>query len=82
MQDFVVVDYAKKMEILAVVNNKEKEIIEGLGQYELNRDMHTAEVALVVRDKYQNKGVGTQLLSYLTFLARRQGSLGLQLKFC
>jgi RimJ/RimL family protein N-acetyltransferase len=37
--------------------------------------MHTAEVALVVRDKYQNQGVGSEILSYLTYLARRQGLL-------
>jgi len=38
--------------------------------------MHTAEVALVVRDEFQGKGVGTELLSYLAYLARRQGLLG------
>ncbi len=37
---------------------------------------HTAEVALVVRDDHQDKGVGTELLSYLTQLAQRQGLLG------
>lgn len=76
LQDFTVVDYTKKMEILAVIPGKEKETIIGLGQYELNPDMHTAEVALVVQDKYQKQGVGTELLSYLTYLARRQGLLG------
>ncbi len=76
LQDFVAVDYTKKMEILAVIAEKEKETIVGLGQYELNPDMHTAEVALVVRDKCQGMGVGTELLSYLAYLARRQGLLG------
>jgi len=76
LQDFVVVDYSKKMEILAVIEEKEKEIIVGLGQYELNPALHMAEVALVVRDNYQGKGVGTELLSYLAYLARRQGLLG------
>lgn len=76
LQDFVVVDYTRKMEILAVIPDKEKETIIGLGQYELNPDMHTAEVALVVQDRYQSKGVGTELLLYLAYLARRQGLLG------
>jgi len=76
LQDFVAVDYTRKMEILATIAEKEKEIIVGLGQYELNLDMHTAEVALVVRDEFQGKGVGTELLSYLAYLARRQGLLG------
>jgi RimJ/RimL family protein N-acetyltransferase len=76
LQDFVVVDYARKMEILAVVQDKEKETMVGLGQFELNSDLHTAEVALAVKDEYHNQGVGTELLSYLTYLARRQGLLG------
>jgi len=76
LQDFVAVDYSRKMEILAVILAKDKEIIVGLGQYELNADMHTAEVALLVRDNCQGKGVGTELLSYLTYLAKKQGLLG------
>ena len=76
LQDFVAVDYSKKMEILATIMEKEKEIIIGLGQYELNSDMHSAEVALVVSDKFQGLGVGKELLSYLIYLAKRQGLLG------
>jgi len=76
LQDFVAVDYSRKMEILAVILEKDKETIVGLGQYELNADMHTAEVALLVRDNCQGKGVGTELLSYLTYLAKKQGLLG------
>ena len=38
--------------------------------------MHSAEVALVVSDKFQGQGVGRELLSYLIYLAKRQGLLG------
>jgi len=76
LQDFVAVDYSQKMVILALANRDGKEIIAGLGDYSLNRDMHTAEIALVVRDEYQAQGVGRELLSYLTYLAKRQGLLG------
>jgi len=76
LQDFVAVDYSRKMEILATVEEKDKEIIIGLGQYELNTDMHLAEVALVVKDSFQGQGVGREILSYLILLARRQGLLG------
>jgi acyl-CoA hydrolase/GNAT superfamily N-acetyltransferase len=75
LQEFMVIDYSRKMVILAILQDKDKETIVGLGQYEVNRDMHTAEVAIVVRDEYQGKGVGTEILSYLTYLARRQGLL-------
>jgi len=75
LQEFMVIDYSRKMVILAVLQEKEKETIIGLGQYEVNRDLHTAEVAIVVGDEYQGMGVGTEILSYLTYLARRQGLL-------
>ena len=40
------------------------------------------EIALVIRDDYQDKGIGTELLSYLTYLAKRNGLLDLQRKCC
>jgi acyl-CoA hydrolase/GNAT superfamily N-acetyltransferase len=76
LQDFVVIDYTKKMEILAFVGEEEREDIVGLGQYEIENDTHMAEVAFAVRDDHQNKGIGQELLGYLTYLARRQGLLG------
>ncbi len=76
LQGYVAVDYSQKMIIIAVVERNRKEIIAGLGQYGLNRDLHTAEIALVVRDEYQNQGIGAELLSYLTYLAKKQGLLG------
>ena len=76
LQEFEVVDYSKRMVILAVIEGPEgNDTIIGLGQYDVNRDAHTAEVALVVRDKYQNQGVGSEILSYLTYLAKRRGLL-------
>ena len=76
LQEFGVVDYTKRMVILAVIEEKDKETVVGLGQYDVNRDMHTAEVALVVTDKYQKMGIGYELLSYITYLAKRRGLLG------
>ncbi|HWQ18200.1 MAG TPA: GNAT family N-acetyltransferase [Methanotrichaceae archaeon] len=76
LQDFVVIDYTKKTIILATVNICGKEKIVGLGQYGLNSDLHTADLALAVKDDCQNQGVGIELISYLTYLAKRQGLLG------
>jgi len=78
LQDFVVVDWSRKMEILAVIKEKEREreTIIALGQYELNSDKYLAEVAIVVKDEYHGMGVGKELLSYLTYIARRHGLLG------
>ena len=76
LQEFVVIDYTTEMVILASVKQGEKEIAVGLGQYAIAGDTHTAEVAFTVRDDYQNKGLGKELIFYLTYLAKRQGLLG------
>jgi acyl-CoA hydrolase/GNAT superfamily N-acetyltransferase len=76
LQEFVVIDYSKEVAIVATFTQDEKEIIAGLGQYNIDPITHSAEVAFVVRDDYQNRGIGYEMLSYLTFLARKQGLLG------
>jgi acyl-CoA hydrolase/GNAT superfamily N-acetyltransferase len=76
LQDFVVIDYTREMVILAMVEKRERQIVVGVGQYGIDEQSHTAEVGLVVRDDYQNRGVGTKLLVYLTYLAKRKGLLG------
>ncbi len=77
LQEFVVIDYTREMVILATIKDSEmKEEVVGVGQYGINEDSHTAEVSLVVRDEDQNEGVGMEILSYLTYLAKREGLLG------
>jgi len=76
LQDFVVIDYTKDMVILAVLKEEERERILGVGQYGIDEATHTAEVALVVRDDCQNRGIATEILAYLTFLAKKQGLHG------
>ncbi len=73
LQEFIGVDYRKDMIILAVLQDDEREVIIGMGQYGVADVLHTAELAFVVRDDYQNKGVGSELVSYLTYLAQKQG---------
>ncbi len=76
LQEFAVIDYTKEMVVLAVLPNEERDAVVGVGQFGVDVQSHTAEVALVVRDDQQNRGIGTELLSYLTYLAKRQGLLG------
>jgi len=76
LQEHIVIDYTKQMAILATVNRGEKEDIVGLGQYSIVESTHTAEVAFAVKDAHQNRGIGTELLSYLIYLAQKQGLLG------
>jgi acyl-CoA hydrolase/GNAT superfamily N-acetyltransferase len=76
LQDFVIIDYTKEISVLAIIGSQENETIVGLGQYGVDETTHTAEVALAVRDDHQNRGIGSEMLSYLTYLAKREGFLG------
>jgi acyl-CoA hydrolase/GNAT superfamily N-acetyltransferase len=76
LQEFVIIDYSREVAIVAAITVDQKEIVVGMGQYNVDPNTHSAEVAFVVRDDYQNRGIGNELLSYLTYLARRQGLLG------
>ena len=78
LQEFSVVDYSKKMVILATVEDRPagRETVIGIGQYGLLGESMLAEVAYVVRDDYHRQGVGRELLARLTHLARKQGVQG------
>jgi len=76
LQEFAVIDYTREMVILALIAGEGKEEILGIAQYGIDDVTHTGEVGVVVRDAFQGRGVGTELLSYLTYLAKRQGLLG------
>ncbi len=78
LQEFVVIDYTREMIVLATMvdEKSEREVVVGVGQYGIDENTHTAEVAFVVRDDFHRRGIGTQLLDYITLLAKKQGILG------
>ncbi len=76
LQEFVIIDNTRELVILACIEQVQKETVVGMAQYGKQEFSHTAEVAIVVRDDFQGKGVGTELLSYVTFLAKKEGLLG------
>jgi len=76
LQEFVIIDYTRETVILASILTGDTERIAGVGQYGIDEATHTAEVAIAVDDAYHNQGIGTELLSYLTLLAKRHGLLG------
>ncbi len=65
LQEFVVVNYAEEVSIQAVILKDAKEEIVGIGRFYLDENTHTAEVAFTVKDAFQNRGIGTELLDYL-----------------
>jgi len=76
LQDFAVIDYRKEMFLLATKQEYEHEMILGLGQYWIDKETHTGDIAFVVLDNYHRQGIGEELLTYLTLLAKKQGLLG------
>ncbi len=70
---FVVIDYTQEMIILAVKRYLGQEVITGLAQYCIGEDTLSAEVSIVVRDDFQGKGIGFELLSYLVTVAKSHG---------
>ncbi|MBN2251319.1 MAG: GNAT family N-acetyltransferase [Candidatus Altiarchaeota archaeon] len=76
LQDYAVIDYEKEMVLLAVLETDGKEEVIGMGQYNINEDYHTAEIAFLVKDAHQKKGVATELLKHMTYMAKKKGLLG------
>ena len=76
LQEFCIIDFSKEMVIVATSKEGPLEKIVGVAQYYIEETSHTAEAAFVVRDDYQGKGIGTELLQYLIFLAKTAGLLG------
>lgn len=76
LQKYVVIDYTREMVILAITEQDNRESIVGMAQYFIDEKTHTAEVAFVVRDDHQSRGIGSALLGYITLLAKRNGLHG------
>jgi RimJ/RimL family protein N-acetyltransferase len=70
------VDPTKQVAVVALIEIEGDERIVGVCRYYVNDDMRTAEIVLTVRDDYHNQGIGRELISYLTLLAKEQGLTG------
>ena len=73
---YVIIDYNNEMVLVGTVRNGEKEDMIAIGSYSRIPNTNFAEVALVVRDDWQNKGLGTILFNYLCELAKKRGLNG------
>jgi RimJ/RimL family protein N-acetyltransferase len=69
---FTCVDYNATMALVAVVTEREEERIIAVGRYYRYPGTDRAEVAFVVEDKYQGKGIATDLLDRLEVIAREK----------
>jgi GNAT superfamily N-acetyltransferase len=67
------IDYHKDLAIVGVVPGVSGDQIVAIGQYFLDPKTQVAEVAFLVQDEWQQKGMGTLLLEYITKIAKQRG---------
>jgi acyl-CoA hydrolase/RimJ/RimL family protein N-acetyltransferase len=73
IQQLTNIDYKKDLAIVGVVPGVSGEEIVAIAQYFLDPKTQAAEVAFLVQDEWQQKGMGTFLLEYVTKIARQRG---------
>jgi GNAT superfamily N-acetyltransferase len=73
IENFVYIDYRIQMAIVGTLPASHGQDIIAVGRYWLDQKTNRAEVAFTVRDRWQNRGIGTFLLNYLISVARRNG---------
>jgi len=76
VQDFVYVDHRNEVAIVGTLPEAHGEDIIAIGRYYLDPKTNRAEVAFVVRDQWQNRGIGTFIMKFLTTIAKRNGIRG------
>ncbi len=73
IQRFTNIDYRQDIAIVGVIPRASGEEIVALAQYFLDPKTRAAEVAFLVQDEWQKKGMGTFLLEYITQIAKQSG---------
>jgi acyl-CoA hydrolase len=73
IQRFTNIDYRQDIAIVAIIPHVSGEEIVALVQYFLDPKTRAAEVAFLVQDEWQQKGMGTFLLDYITQIAKQRG---------
>lgn len=76
IQEFVYIDHRNEVVIVGTLPEAHGDEIIAVGGYYLDPRTNRAEVAFVVRDQWQNRGIGKFMLKTLTNIARRNGIAG------
>lgn len=73
VQQLTNIDYSKDLAVVGVVPGVSGDEIVAIGQYFLDPKTQAAEVAFLVQDEWQQRGMGTLLLDYITKAAKQRG---------
>jgi acyl-CoA hydrolase/GNAT superfamily N-acetyltransferase len=76
MQRLVDLDYEQSMALLVCVTEGGHEELIGMSRYDVNPANRLADIAFVVRDEWQGRGVGTLLMKRMGEIARSRGLAG------
>jgi acyl-CoA hydrolase/RimJ/RimL family protein N-acetyltransferase len=76
IQNFVYIDYRSEMAIVGTIPETHGDQIIAIGRYYIDPQTNRAEVAFVVRDDWQNRGIGTFLYKLLITIAKQNGVEG------
>lgn len=70
---FTHIDYQREMALVAVLQSEGREVEIAVGRFAPCLDDKTCEFALVVDDKWQNQGIGYQIMGDLIQAAKARG---------
>lgn len=76
LRKFYMIDYTKRMVIIAIKQEPKREKVLGLGEFTIEESNHKANVAFIVRDDSHGMGLGTEIFAHLISIARKKGLLG------
>ena len=76
LQRFCTVDYRREMSLVATTQRTGIERIVGLATYSLDAKTGFAEIAMVVDDAFQGRGIGKRLMRRITKVAKERGFKG------
>ncbi|MEW6288450.1 MAG: GNAT family N-acetyltransferase [Thermodesulfobacteriota bacterium] len=76
IKNFVYIDHRKDVAIVATLPAAHGEEMIAVGRYYLDERTNRAEAAFIVRDEWQNRGIGSFLFRHLITIAKRSGISG------
>jgi len=76
LRNYVYIDHRNEVAIVGTLREAHGEEIIAIGGYYLDQKTNRAEVAFIVRDDWQRRGIGTFIMKHLTNIAKRNGIAG------
>ncbi|HIH01904.1 TPA: GNAT family N-acetyltransferase [Thermoplasmata archaeon] len=76
LQEFCCIDYENDMSLVVIHGKSPRQKMVGVGSYHLNPATNRAEIAFLVADDWQGKGIGTFLMEYLVKIAKSKKIAG------